>query len=76
MFYGLDELGKFLFIIWAVLCVLGNITKNRTLIMLDTVVIIYALFRMTSPNKSKRYYENQKYKSLFKNFSVKSKPLL
>lgn len=71
--YGLDEFNYFLLVIWLILSVVGNIFKNDTVVLINTVLIIYILFRMVSSNKAKRFNENQKFLSIWRKHSLKGK---
>jgi len=71
--YGIDKFNYFLLILWLIMAFLGNFLKNRSLILAGTILICYIFFRMISFNKSKRYYENQKFLSYYNKYTLKFK---
>lgn len=59
--YGMDDLSKFLLIVWIVLWVVNLFTNSSLLSLLSLALLIYVYFRMFSRNIQKRYQENVKY---------------
>lgn len=71
--YGFDELNYFLTMVWLVICLAGNIFRERIIISLGTLLLLYIAFRILSPNKAKRFKENQKFVAFYRGFMVKYK---
>ena len=58
---GIDELNRFLMIVWFILWAIELFTKNGILSIFSFALLIYLYFRMFSRNLSKRYQENIAY---------------
>ena len=58
---GIDELNRFLMIVWFILWAIELFTKNGILSIFSFALLIYLYFRMFSRNLSKRYQENVAY---------------
>ncbi len=71
-----DEYNRFLIIIWLILMVAGNIFEMPRLIMASTILVIYILFRMFSKNKQKRFYENQRFLTISRRYTLKAKQFI
>ena len=61
--YGVDELSKFYFILTFVFLILSMITRVGIFYLLGIALLIYTYWRTFSKNISKRYEENQKYRT-------------
>lgn len=62
--YGLDDLGRFLFIIGLVFDVIGMFTKNPIANAIAFVSIVFLMFRFLSKDIYHRQRENAAYRSL------------
>ena len=59
--YGIDELYKFLFIVFWIIAILSIITRNPIIYLLEILICAYMMFRAFSRNIYKRQNENAKY---------------
>ncbi len=59
--YGVDELYRFLFVVYAVLLVVNAFVHSAGIYIALWVLLIYGLFRILSKNISARQKENAKY---------------
>ncbi len=59
--YGMDELGRVLYLAGLVLLIGNAFLRNGILSMLTTVVLFYGLFRMYSKNIPARQQENARF---------------
>ncbi len=59
--YGIDELYKFLFIVFWVIAILSMLIRNPIIYLLEMLICVYMMFRALSRNIYKRQNENAKY---------------
>ena len=59
--YGIDELYKFLFIIFWIIAILSIVVRNPIIYLLEILICFYMMFRALSRNIYKRQNENAKY---------------
>lgn len=59
--YGIDELYKFLFIVFWVIAILSMLIRNPIIYLLEMLICVYMTFRALSRNIYKRQNENAKY---------------
>lgn len=59
--YGMDELGKFMMIVWIILWVIELFTGSGILSFLSLILLFYMYYRMFSRNIQKRHQENTKF---------------
>ena len=64
--HGADEFSLALLIAGIVISMLGSILRIGILSLLSTALYVYSIFRMFSRNHAKRYAENQKYLSVWR----------
>lgn len=67
--YGLDPFGKFLLIAGMLMTFASSFVGSRIAYFLGIAMLIYAYFRITSKNHSKRFKENLKYEAVRAKFS-------
>ena len=65
--YGMDHLNRVLLISSFILYLIQRFKPNRVLYYLSTALLVYTLFRILSRNVSKRYRENVKFESAWRN---------
>lgn len=71
--YGIDQLYKFLFVIWLVLIVIsmilgffeGTAAVSSILYILSVAVVVYMFFRVLSKNYDARRRENDRYMTVY-----------
>ena len=59
--YGIDELYKFLFIIFWIIAIISIVIRNPIIYLLEMLICVYMMFRALSRNIYKRQNENAKY---------------
>ena len=59
--YGIDELYKFLFIVFWIIAILSIVIRNPIIYLLEILICFYMMFRALSRNIYKRQSENAKY---------------
>lgn len=59
--YGLDEAGRFIFIVSAILMIVSTFTKNSVLYLISVILLILYGYRIISKNYQRRYKENAIY---------------
>jgi len=59
--YGIDELYKFLFVVFIVIWILNSFIKNSILYYLGLIICVFAIYRMFSRKVENRQKENMKY---------------
>lgn len=59
--YGIDELYKFLFIVFWIIAILSIVIRNPIIYLLEIFICVYMMFRALSRNIYKRQNENAKY---------------
>ena len=59
--YGIDELYKFLFIVFWVIAIISIVIRNPIIYLLEILICIYMMFRVFSRNIYKRQNENAKF---------------
>ena len=59
--YGIDELYKFLFIVFWIIAILSIIIRNPIIYLIEIIICAYMMFRAFSRNIYKRQNENAKY---------------
>lgn len=62
--YGLDKLGYFLFIVYAILCIINAIFRNYFIQIITLALLFYSFMRVMSRNYVKRSAENRKFLAL------------
>ena len=62
--YGLDKYGYFLFIVYAILCILNAIFRNNIIQILTLALLFYIFMRVMSRNYVKRSAENRRFVSV------------
>lgn len=68
--YGMDELGRFLLILAAIIVLASNFRFLHILYLPGLLLLAYTYFRIMSRNIYKRQQENQKYVALKSRFSM------
>lgn len=68
--YGMDELGRFLLILAAIIVLASNFRFLHILYLPGLLLLAYTYFRIMSRNIYKRQQENQKYMALKSRFSM------
>jgi len=71
--HGADELSMALLIVGLLLSIIGSLFRWSFLSIISLLLYIISMYRMLSRDHNKRYIENQKYLSLWKNVSGESK---
>ena len=69
--YGIDELYKFLFIIFWIIAILSIVIRNPIIYLLEILICIFMLYRVLSRNIYKRQSENAKFLKIKNNVKVK-----
>lgn len=69
--YGIDELGKTIFILSVVLYFWGTALNIKTIISLGTIGLFIEIFRMASKQTWDRSEENRKYMEILKLWKLK-----
>lgn len=59
--YGIDELYKFLFILFWIIAILSIFIRNPIIYLLEILICIFMFYRLLSRNIYKRQSENMKY---------------
>ena len=59
--YGIDELYKFLFIIFWIIAIISIVIRNPIIYLLEMLICVYMMFRAISRKIYKRQNENAKY---------------
>ena len=59
--YGIDELYKFLFVVFWIVAILSLFIRNPIIYLLEILICIFMLYRALSRNIYKRQNENAKY---------------
>lgn len=59
--YGIDELYKFLFILFWIIAILSIFIKNPIIYILEILICVFMFYRLLSRNIYKRQSENMKY---------------
>lgn len=59
--YGVDDLNRFLLVIFIIVSVIYMFTKSSIVNILSLVLLVYLYFRIFSRNIDKRYEENQRF---------------
>ncbi|MBQ3970184.1 MAG: hypothetical protein II685_06860 [Clostridia bacterium] len=59
--YGLDTLGKDMFILWFIIGFVNNLLRNRIVTLVSLLLPLFAGLRMLSTSFYKRSSENRKY---------------
>lgn len=59
--YGIDELYRFLLIVFLILSIINLFLNSYILNLLETTILIYTIYRVLSKNIQKRRKENNKY---------------
>ena len=62
--YGIDELYKFLFILFWIIAILGIFLRNPIIYLLEMLICIFMIYRLFSRDIYKRQSENMKYLKL------------
>lgn len=72
--YGIDELYRLLLVICVVLSLVNIFLNNKVISIVETILLIVAVYRVMSRNIVKRRYENKRYLGFKK--KIKSKFVL
>lgn len=59
--YGIDELYKFLFILFWIIAILSIFIRNPIIYLLEILICVFMFYRLLSRNIYKRQSENMKY---------------
>ncbi|MBS5863225.1 MAG: hypothetical protein KIC54_00880 [Clostridium sp.] len=59
--YGIDELYKFLFILFWIIAILSIFIRNTIIYLLEILICVFMFYRLLSRNIYKRQSENMKY---------------
>lgn len=59
--YGIDELYKLLLVVCVVLSLINIFLNNKIISIVESVLLVVAIYRCMSKNVVKRRYENKKY---------------
>lgn len=59
--YGIDELYKFLFIVFWIIAIVSIVLRNQIIYLVEILICVYMMFRALSRNIYKRQSENAKY---------------
>ena len=73
--YGIDSFGYFLFIVYAVLCIINAFFGFISVQIITLLLAVYSIWRMMSRNFWKRSRENQKFLSIKKTVQTEVKLL-
>lgn len=73
--YGIDSFGYFLFIVYAVLCIINAFFGFISVQIITLLLAVYSIWRMMSRNFWKRSRENQKFISIKKTVQTEVKLL-
>ena len=70
--YGIDELYKFLFLLYITIFIINIFFKSQILEIINLIIVLYTFYRVLSKNISKRSKENKNYLKIKK---VITKPI-
>lgn len=73
--YGIDSFGYFLFIVYAVLCIINAFFGFISVQIITLLLAVYSIWRMMSRNFWKRSRENQKFLNVKKSVQTEVKLL-
>ncbi len=73
--YGIDSFGYFLFIVYAVLCIINAFFGFISVQLITLLLAVYSIWRMMSRNFWKRSRENQKFLNAKKSVQTEVKLL-